>query len=283
MKAYMYQAALYCEPCGLAIKARIDSDWSAKTDAVDAIIRLRAQLRDHGLAAGYDDVTRRVMRAFGMPRDDSGSYPQGPYSDGGGESDTPTHCDACGAFLQNGLTGDGYEYVAEAIEAYANDGRGDKAVVRLWCDHYGIEMMVAGWNMPGYLPEIVPAVFAGKDAQKRANAFIEEEKERYRNEGDRENEDQDPYVYWADTATFDDVFGREDTRASCPQCGQREPCQGGTLCYHPQFNDDARGLAQPGSKATLLETVVAQCAEPWIGDANSVRELLLRAAGAKSL
>jgi hypothetical protein len=36
-------------------------------------------------------------------------------------------------------------------------------------------------------------------------------------------------------------------------------------------------------RATLLETVIAHCAEPWVGDANAVRAILLDAAGAKSL
>lgn len=45
--------------------------------------------------------------------EDSGSYPIGPYSDGGGEADSPQHCDHCGLFLRNPLTGDGVEYVRE--------------------------------------------------------------------------------------------------------------------------------------------------------------------------
>lgn len=44
---------------------------------------------------------------------DSDDWPKGPYSDGGGgESDSPCHCDACGAFLWNPLTPDGAAYVA---------------------------------------------------------------------------------------------------------------------------------------------------------------------------
>jgi len=52
--------------------------------------------------------------------DDSDTYPQGPYADGGGESDTPAHCDVCGVFLENPLTPDGVEYVRELIRAEGN-------------------------------------------------------------------------------------------------------------------------------------------------------------------
>ena len=41
------------------------------------------------------------------------------YGDGGGESDCPQHCAECSQPLDNPLTGDGVEYVLEAIlEAY---------------------------------------------------------------------------------------------------------------------------------------------------------------------
>ena len=40
---------------------------------------------------------------------------RGPYADGGGEADTPQHCDGCGHFLENPLAGDGLIYVEDAI------------------------------------------------------------------------------------------------------------------------------------------------------------------------
>lgn len=49
------------------------------------------------------------------PSDDSDSYPQGPYADGGGEADTAQHCGACHVFLENPLTSDGINGVREAI------------------------------------------------------------------------------------------------------------------------------------------------------------------------
>ena len=81
MNTYMYQAALYCEDCGLEIA---NSLGFTEEDIADR-----------------DDL-------------DSEECPKGPYSDGGGEADCPQHCDKCGAFLENPLTCDGFEYVCEA-------------------------------------------------------------------------------------------------------------------------------------------------------------------------
>ena len=111
MNAYIYQAALYCEDCGRAIRKR---------------------LRQEGKA----------------PDDDSDNYPKGPFGDGGGESDCPEHCaayDDClnaidlpdgrkiGAWLENPLTGDGVNYVREAIAA------GGEAT-KLWGQWYANEL-----------------------------------------------------------------------------------------------------------------------------------------------
>jgi hypothetical protein len=78
MDAYIYRAALYCESCmmKLEIERYPEDDW-------------RWQDSDHS--------------------------PQGPYADGGGEADTPQHCDHCGVFLENPLTDDGARYVLDAI------------------------------------------------------------------------------------------------------------------------------------------------------------------------
>jgi hypothetical protein len=93
MNTYIYQAALWCESCTNQIKT-----WGHLTETSD-----------------------------------SDKYPHGPYGDGGGESDTPQHCDGCEVFLQNPLTSDGYDYIVEAI--------GDSTVAltdtqRLWSDFY---------------------------------------------------------------------------------------------------------------------------------------------------
>ncbi len=63
---------------------------------------------------------------------DSCDYPQGPFSDGGGDADYPQHCGNCGLFLENPLTSDGYEYIAEAV------ARGGD-VAEQWADFYGTE------------------------------------------------------------------------------------------------------------------------------------------------
>jgi len=57
MDAYVYCADLYCEECASFIRASV------------------GRLNDTG---------------------DSEDYPQGPYEDGGGESDSPQHCYECG-------------------------------------------------------------------------------------------------------------------------------------------------------------------------------------------
>jgi hypothetical protein len=100
---YVYQAALYCEPCGEAIRERLTKEGSAPEDPSDE-------------------------GSF-----DSGDFPKGPFADSGGEADSPQHCDACGEFLENPLTQEGLDYVAEAAE------RGS-AVAKEWAEFYGIEI-----------------------------------------------------------------------------------------------------------------------------------------------
>ena len=59
-----------------------------------------------------DDCARELIaECKGSDTGDSDDYPQGPYPDGGGEADCPQHCGSCGVFLENPLTGEGYEYV----------------------------------------------------------------------------------------------------------------------------------------------------------------------------
>ncbi len=78
MRVYIFQADIYCEACGEAIRAE----------------RICNGARDDGT---------------------SDTLPQGPYGNGGGEADTPQHCGACGEFLENPLTSDGLAYVAERV------------------------------------------------------------------------------------------------------------------------------------------------------------------------
>lgn len=96
MNAYIFQADIYCEDCA----AELCGFYSARRG-----------------------------------EEDSDAYPQGPYSDGGGEADYPQHCGQCGVFLENPLTGEGYDYVQEC----RNGPTGDNEVVKAWVDFYDIE------------------------------------------------------------------------------------------------------------------------------------------------
>jgi hypothetical protein len=79
MRAYIYQADILCESCA--------------REVMD-------DLRARGL-----EPTDPVLR------EDSDTWPVGPFPNGGGESDAPQHCGACGIFLENPLTPEGEQYV----------------------------------------------------------------------------------------------------------------------------------------------------------------------------
>ena len=103
MLAYTYKAALLCEAC--------------------AIMR-RDDIRD-GIVPGDLDSA------------DSDQAPQGPFADGGGEADSPQHCDHCNAFLENPLTSDGRDYVESLRDNYPqHKGAGHLAT---WIKFYGLE------------------------------------------------------------------------------------------------------------------------------------------------
>jgi hypothetical protein len=107
---YMYAAALYCDDCGEAIRARLTAEGKAPADADDE--------------SSYD----------------SDEFPKGPYSDGGGEADTAQHCDGCQAFLENALTGDGYADVKGRIEHALCAGEFDSIAVTEWLQFYDIKL-----------------------------------------------------------------------------------------------------------------------------------------------
>lgn len=94
--AYVFQASLLCETCAQRVINRLSAEE--------------------------------------VEQDCSDTVPQGPYSGGGGEADTPQHCDHCGEFLENPLTGDGYNYVQEM----ASDPTSHSDVVKQWIDFYEI-------------------------------------------------------------------------------------------------------------------------------------------------
>lgn len=113
---YVYQAALFCGPC-----------------ALDIMKNLRK-------APGFDPNTE-------LPKD-SNDWPQGPARDGGGEADSPQHCDSndeclmavtlpCGSKigcpLDHELTSEGARYTNEKIaEDLFRKNEHARQVGRLW-------------------------------------------------------------------------------------------------------------------------------------------------------
>jgi hypothetical protein len=98
MKVYLFQAALLCAVCGEKTKAETPKP------------------------AGMDENNESTW--------DSDKYPKGPYCNGGGEADTPQHCDVCNVFLKNPLTKDGEAYVKAEAKHTMNP------VVREWIEYY---------------------------------------------------------------------------------------------------------------------------------------------------
>lgn len=107
MNAYIFQAALICEDCSQAVQGAL-----VKPAHIDM----------------HDESSY-----------DSDEWPKGPYGDGGGEADSPQHCDMCGVFLDNPLTPDGSTYVKGLWRNYIDDGRGNLDVLKLWADAYNWE------------------------------------------------------------------------------------------------------------------------------------------------
>ena len=131
MQAYVYNAALFCEECG--------------TQQIQNLTEDRSEL-----------LSRPV------DKEDSNEWPQGPYGDGGGESDTPNHCETCGVFLENPLTDDGNEYVRERYAwerdtAHPSQSRMAIETTQLWANYYGY------LDLPGN-SYVVWVGLAGQDA-----------------------------------------------------------------------------------------------------------------------
>ena len=103
MRIYMFEADLFCAPCGEAIAATLP-----EPDAWE---------REHP---------------------DSASHPVA-YASSEGESDTPDHCGTpdCQLFLERSLTDDGVEYVRDAVRDLAL-GHGRNEIVQQWVEFYGI-------------------------------------------------------------------------------------------------------------------------------------------------
>lgn len=131
--AYVYQAALLCAACGERVRHEIEQESGCSQ-----------QLLETGT--------------------DSEGYPQGPYLAGGGEADSPQHCDQCGAFLYNPLTPDGAEYVRCLFAEHVLTGRGVVPVLTQWRDFYGYV-----WSE--FIDETYPRL--------RAEGLTDEQRERF--------------------------------------------------------------------------------------------------------
>lgn len=112
MLAYVYQADLYCKQCGDQIKDELNKEGKAPANPDDEY--------------SYD----------------SGDYPKGLYSQGGGEADSPQHCGnrECQEFLENPLTEDGRNYVLDCLIENKGSGAGSDEILELWSNFYGINI-----------------------------------------------------------------------------------------------------------------------------------------------
>lgn len=136
MNAHIYCAALYCDDCANKIREALRLEGNAPENPQDET-------------------------SF-----DSDDYPKGPFKDGGGEADCPQHCDGCRVFLENPLTSDGAEYVAEALLAGFLRGRGDKSILREWEQFYDVRDNLREVMMEAFEEWLYPAT----EAQEQANA-----------------------------------------------------------------------------------------------------------------
>ena len=104
MLVYVYQAALYCEDCGVKIREDLTAEGKAPADPEDA--------------GSYD----------------SDDFPSGPTEEG--ESDSPSHCEGCKAFLESELTDAGADNLLQDFERVLRGERDACEVIATWCDHY---------------------------------------------------------------------------------------------------------------------------------------------------
>ena len=128
MDAYIYKTGLWCGPC--IVKALV----AARKAAPGAI----------GMSPA--EVLQQIASANGFTCEsdyDSDDLPKGPIAEGGGEADTPRHCEGCEQFLANPLTGDGLIWVEDAIRECLTTRKAAAATtdtVNEWADFYKDEL-----------------------------------------------------------------------------------------------------------------------------------------------
>ena len=128
MDAYIYKAALWCGRCMIEM---LVAERKAAPGAIDL---------------SSAEALAQIVSANGFTTEsdyDSDDLPKGPYAEGGGEADTPQHCDGCRQFFENPLTGDGLTYVEDVIRAALTTkkltGATNEAVVE-WVNFYKDEL-----------------------------------------------------------------------------------------------------------------------------------------------
>ena len=153
MQAYVYAADLWCHDCAATIFRDLarDDRIPESAEATCANGHTAHPLPDpeadqvegadpgHLICADEDCAYSALADEWDWDESSYCSYqmPKGPYPDGGGEADTPEHCGGCHVHLENDLTpDDGYSYVGEAIQAFAESGAGQGEVIREWLNAY---------------------------------------------------------------------------------------------------------------------------------------------------
>lgn len=134
METYIYNADLLCGDCGHDVRRNIEATAmdSFRERNPDAILD-SSDPEDVDIALGFDPENESDY--------DSEQYPKGPFP--AGESDSPDHCGKCGVFLENPLTGDGYEYVIDAFISFLVYRDGDAETIRQWLAFYADSLDMA--------------------------------------------------------------------------------------------------------------------------------------------
>jgi hypothetical protein len=114
MNVFLSCAALLCADCGE---------------------KRRTALR-HTMPAGFEQDEESTY--------DSDHFPKGPYPNGGGEADSPQHCDHCGVFLENPLTPDGDAYVRAQAACYGTKKDSSWEEIARECEGAG-RLHLAAW------------------------------------------------------------------------------------------------------------------------------------------
>ena len=149
---YVFQAALLCSDCAEAVIEELEKEGQVDTG-------------------------------------DSDSWPQGPHGDGGGEADSPQHCDAgpkcknavllpnykkIGCPLGNGLTSNGQKYVIESVARSCVEDKQSQLVGRLWMkiyDYLKVNQLIR-----------IPADYIAPKLERALGWLKSDDHTRYRNE-----------------------------------------------------------------------------------------------------